>query len=253
MFNLLSSNVSAIVDVVVIIALVLSALLGFKRGFVKTFIKIFGTFFALLLSVLLASKVTVSMENKFSLVTKIAGGLEGVLNKIFGEKIMNIKLSVATEEYLANNGVGNWLINIILQTKASGSVPMDTTLNQIICPSFAYYIALVLVQVLLFIIFKIIFFLIGNLFKNLHSIKLVKMTDGLLGLALGLLSAFMIIEITIMIIGIIPLGFLKEIHVCATGSGFTGFIHKINIFSLILNSIASLDVVGVIKNFVGKI
>ena len=108
-------------------------------------------------------------------------------------------------------------------------------------------------QVLLFIIFKIIFFLIGNLLKRLHSIKLVKMTDGLLGLALGLLSAFMIIEIIIMIIGIIPLGFFKEIHVCATGSGFTGFIHKINIFSLILNSIASLDVVGVIKNFVGKI
>jgi len=253
MFNLLSANVSVIVDVVVILALALSGIFGFKRGFVKTFLKIFGSFLAFLLTVSLASKVTLGMENKFGLVSWVGGGLEGVLTKIFGDNLMNTTLEQASRDFLASEGVGNWLIDIILNSQKDGSIPLNTTLNQIICPSFAYYIAMILVGILLYIIFKIIFYLIGNLFKNLHKIKLIKLTDGLLGLALGLLSGFIGIEIAIMIVGIIPTPFFAEIHVAATGSGFTGFMHRINLFSIILNSIAKADVVGVIKDVISKV
>jgi len=253
MLNLLTANVPLIVDVVVIVALALSGLLGFKRGFVKTFLKIFGSFLAFLLTVSLASKVTLGMENKFGLVSWVGGGLEDVLTRIFGDTVMNTSLETASRDFLASEGVGNWLIDIILNSQKDGSIPLDTTLNQIICPSFAYYIAMIIVGILLYIIFKIIFFLIGNLFKSLHRIKLVKLTDGLLGLALGLLSGFIAIEIAIMIIGIIPVPFFTEIHVAATGSGFTGFIHKINIFSLILNSIAKGDVITVIKDVITSV
>ena len=247
MFNLLTANLSVIVDVVVIVLILLFGIIGFVRGFVKTFFKIFGTVLALLLASALASKVTLFAENKFGLVTTVGGWMEGVLNRIFGYEVMNTTLAQAGREYLSNNGVGNWLIEIIMESQADGSIPLNTTLNQIIVPSFAYYVAMVLMEIVLFILFKIIFFLVGEIFQGLHDIKLIGIPDKLLGLALGLLLGFVIVELVITIIGILPIEALKEIHVVATGEGVSGFIHRINIFGIILNSIATGDIVGVIK------
>ena len=59
-----------------------------------------------------------------------------------------------------------------------------------------------------------------------------------------------ILEIASLVIGIIPIGFFNDVHYALTSTGFAGFIHKINVFSLILNSISTGDIVSVVKNMI---
>ena len=251
MNTLLTPHVNIIVDVVAVVVLIVFAIIGYKNGFVKTFFSAFGTILALLLAVLLASTVASFLSNKFNLVDTIGGWLSGVLNGIFGEKVMNTTLGNATTELLSEYNIAGFLIDIILSSKADTTIPLDTTLSQIIIPTFSYYVLLILCVIALFIIFKIVFYLLSALAKSLHKFMIFGLVDKILGLALNLISGAISLQLAMMVIGIIPLPIFNDINVAIHSSFICSFISYINLYNLIINVINRVNIVNIIKSTIG--
>ncbi len=243
--NLLALSTGMIIDIVAAALILIITIASIIRGFAKTFISTFGSLLSLLIAVLLASLVTTFLEKQFGMVTAISNGLSGVLTNIFGD-IMNTTIGSATEGSLVSAGISGWLIQIIMSVKG-GDVPNDVSLSQVICPVFGYYVSLLISVIILFIIFKIIFFLIGEIIKKCTTIKIVKWLDKLLGFLLGIIKGIVTVEIIILILQAIPLGFCQSILSELPNAPFTLFINNINLYGIILTNFSFADVTSFIK------
>jgi hypothetical protein len=91
--------------------------------------------------------------------------LGGVLGSIFGDEIMNLPLGLAAEQTLESAGLSSLIIKLILSFKTNSAIPTDTALKELICPTFAYYLVLIISAIGLFIVFKLIFFCISKIVK----------------------------------------------------------------------------------------
>ena len=240
------------IELGVVLLLLIYACIGLKRGFVKSFFSAFGTIFAFLLAVLLASKVTVFLEDKFGAVTSISSKLAGLLSNKFGAELMDVPIKDATENALNGAGIDKWIISLILSAKSDTSISGTTTINQVLSPAIGYYIILILSVIGLFIVFKIIFFLIGEIVKKLYKIKMIALLDRLLGFIVGLVSGTITLEFIIMITGIIPIGFIQNFNVLLIKSVVAGTIHNINLFGLIMQWVGSQDLFAVVKKVITK-
>ena len=247
---LLYSTSGAILEALALIIFIVSIIVGAKQGFIKSLISTFGSLLSLIFAVLLCSSVAKFLENRFSLITTISSKLTGVLTGIFGEELMNTPLSLATEDVLSEQfNLSLYLIRIILSIKSSDISP-DTTLSSIICPVFAYYIVCILSVIILYILFRIIFFLIGEIVKKMHSNKFIGTTDTLLGLVFGALKGIITINFALMIIGIIPIGFVQNFVGAVSDTIFVKIISKIDVVSLILKAMASVNLTDIIVGII---
>ncbi len=253
MNNLLAANMPLIIDVVGIVFILAFTLYGFIKGFGNMFIKTFGTILSLLFAALLCAPVAELLENLFSLVTTVADKLGGVLTKTFGDAVMNTTLQEAADGKLAELGVSGFLAGIINSIIEGAGLPMDTTLNQIICPTFAYYIVMILSAIVLFIIFKILFKIVGKIIKKLHAVAVIAVVDKSLGLLLGLITGIVYLELAIIVMGIVPVEAIQNIYASISSTAIVSIIHDIGIFQLIIKAISSVNVVDFVKDVVGKI
>lgn len=245
---LLLDNFGAIIDISALAFIAIFALIGFMKGFAKTFFSVFGTFIALLLAVLLASGVTQLLQNLFSIIDPVSQSLSGVLGSIIGEDLMNMDLSHANQEILSEAGLAGFLVNIVLAVKAEGSIPQDTTLDQIICPTFAYYIVLILTAIALFILFKFLFRIIQKIIKSAYKFKLIKGIDRGLGLVLGILNGVLSLEFVILLFSILPIAFCQDVYAGIQASVIAKFIEDINLYGVILNALTSKNIIDMIAS-----
>lgn len=250
MLNLLTSGLSATVDIIALVFVLCFALWGLIQGFTKTFFSAFGTIIALLIAVILAPLVAKFLQDKFYLITTTSGGISGALSGVFGEELMNASLSDVSDAYLREAGVGGFILSIILSFKGDATIPADTTLNKIICPTFAYYLVMILAVVILFIILKIIFFVISDIVKKSYEDKAVARFDRGLGCLLGLFNGIINFELIIMFISIIPLGFCQDVYMAVQTSIFANFLEDINLYGLIINAISSTNLLQVVKSVI---
>lgn len=248
MLNLLSSNISAIVDIVALIFVGVFALWGAIRGFTKTFFATFGGILSLLFAVLLSPVVAKFLQDKFGFVESISSGLGGVLTSVFGDKVMNTTLNQASHEFLSGAGLSGFLIDTILSLQTENTIPMDTTLNEIICPTFGYYVVVVICVIALYIIFKIIFYVLSEIVRNMHKYTIVAKLERWLGFALGLIDGIIKLELFIMVIAMIPIAICQDITLAIQSSVIAKFIQDINLFGLIMNGQSSINVTEIIKN-----
>lgn len=248
MYQLLLISTGATVDIFALVFLFGFALRGLFKGFAKSFVSLFGTIISLLLAILLCSTVARFLENEFSLVSTISDSLTSTLNKLFGESVMNTTLEQATEESLGNAGVGSWLIAIVLSFKDEINIPSDVTLSQLLCPTFSYYLVIVIAIIILFVLFKILLFLIGEIVKKMYTISLVRHVDRILGFALGLFSGIIYIELIITTMSVVPIKFIQDAYAFITSSGIVNFINKLNLFNVIMNAVSINTVVEFVKS-----
>ena len=250
MNNLLTSAGSATISVIVLVIIAFFSLYGFIRGFARTFISIFGTILSILFAILLCTSVASFLESHYSFVSFMSDKLGGVLGSIFGEEIMNMPLEYAAEQTLKDAGLSSLVIKLILSFKSNSAIPSDTALNQLICPTFAYYLVLIISAIGLFIVFKLIFFCISKIVKRWHDIKLVAKIDKSLGLVLGFVSGIIYVETFIMIIGAIPIGFMQDFYNTILSSPVAYFICLINPFDSILNLISFSNISKFVSGFI---
>lgn len=250
MLNLLLANTSAIVDIVALSIIALFALAGLTKGFAKSFFSVFGTILALFLAALLAATVADYLEEKFFLVSKISSKISGFLDGYFGKEIMGISLGLVNEEILSLAGVSDFISNIIISFKSDPNISQEITLAQIIYPTFAYYIVLILSAITLFIIFKIIFIIIARQTKKPKTSSLVGKLDRFLGFFLGIIHGIISLELLIMIISIIPNEVVQEVYKAIQASSFANLIENINIYSYVLSAFANTDVTAHVKSII---
>ena len=247
---LLLNNYGAIVDIGAIAFVAIFALIGYIKGFTKTFFAVFGTIIAILLAILLAPTLAELLQNSFSLVNTVSDSISDILVNIFGEQLMSMKLSEASAETLGQAGLAGFIVNIVLQIKGEGSLPLDTSLSQIICPTFAYYAVLIISAVALYIVFKIVFIIIRKIVKLAYACAVVKYIDKTLGLVIGLINGIFNLELVILALSIIPVAFCQDIYAGVQVSVFAKFIEDINLYGLLLNAISSQNVIGAVKNII---
>ena len=247
---LLNGVMPKIIDSVAVIFVLIFIIVGLCQGFVKMFFSTFGTILGLILALILCPFVAQFMENEFSLVTNIANGLGGTLTGVFGHAVMNTTIEEAIASNFSSVQMGGLVASIVMDVATGSDIPVDVTLSQIICPTFAYYVVIALAVLVLFIILKILFFLIGELVKKLHVITAVAVVDRILGVVMGLLSGLYYLELVMFIIGIIPIGFIQEISYGITQTYFASFVHNIGIFNLILTVIAETHIVDFVAGLV---
>ena len=249
MLNILLSSVSATIDIIALIFILMFALYGAIKGFTKTFFSLFGTFFALLFAGLLSPSVVKFMQSEHNIVSNLSSELSGIVSRFFSKEVLSMKISQANSVNLGLAGLSGYVASIILSYK-TGSYPPDATVADVLCPTFAYYIVLILSVVVLFIIFKLIFSLICAIIKDAHKNKKVANFDKTLGFFLGLINGIINLELLIMIISIIPLGFFQDIYLNIQLSTFAKFFEDINLFQLIITGISKSNVIDVIKGIV---
>ncbi len=241
---------SAIIDIVALIIIIGFTIHGAKNGFVKTFFSSFGSIIALLLAVLLCSSVANFLEKTYGFTTTVSNWLNNFLNKTFGSDIMNTTLEDASTNGLKENGIAAWLINLILSVKNDGSIPMDVTLNQVICPVFAYYTVCIISAIGLYIVFRLIFLVLGVIVNKAHSIFLVALVDKNLGLLLGIVRGIFYVQFLVLVLSVIPLDFVQIISLNVDNSILTKFINSFNIYRIIVGLFASSNLTENIKNLI---
>lgn len=247
-YLLMSSSLGAIIDIAALAILVIFSIIGLIKGFAKTFISIFGTLISLLLAVLLCSSVAKFLQNQFGFINTVTNWVSGIVSKIFGDTIANTTLNQAVESELSQAGVASWIVKIIMEAQADTTIPLDTTLNQIISPTLAYYIVCFISAVGLFILFKILLFLLGEVVKKFSAIKIIGAIDKVLGLLLGLIRGVVVVQLAVFALNVIPLSFTQQISAEIINTKILKFITDINLFDIILKSLSSVDLLGFIKN-----
>lgn len=240
MVNLLSSSFPAVIDIVVVLIILLFTVLGFAKGFINTFLKSFGTIISLIIAVLLCATVTNFLSNEFSLQTSLANKFIGTVNSIFGEELMASPLETATENSFSSGLIAGWIIKSVLQIKDAGNYPEGTTLGVATSQVFAYYVLVIISFVILFIILKILCFLLAKFALKLHQRKIVGLVDRMFGLALGFIRGLLFIQIIILSIQAIPIGFIQNISSAIESSVVTAFISDINIYGVMIDSLKNI-------------
>ena len=233
MLNLMSSNISAIVDIVALVFVVVYAIFGIIKGFTKTFFAMFGTFIGLILAAALAPSMARFIEDKLGWISTLTESLSGALDNFFSRDLSTMLVSSASEQTLEKMGIGGFLIKAVLSAKASAEIPADSTVMDVIYPTFAYYIVVIISLIALFIIIKLIFFIIGEIVKKHYTNKKIKFFDRVLGFVIGIFHGIIVVEMIIMIIGVIPVGFFQNIYTGVQLSTFASFLEKINLFRII--------------------
>ncbi len=241
---LLLANISAIIDIVALVLLLIFALYGLIRGFTKTFFSIFGTIIGITISLLIAPSVVSFIQNKFSALDSMRGTFSGVAEQVLGKELSSAPLSFATQENL--KGIAGLIANLVLSLKDNASVSADATIGEAVSTIFAYYVLLLICAVVLFIVFKIIFFLLGEIVKKAYKNKIVASADRLLGIVLGVINGIFNIELIILLISILPIPFFQQITVAISETTFTNFLQSINIYRLIFDSVINNSIINLI-------
>ena len=105
---------------------------------------------------------------------------------------------------------------------------------------FAYYVLLLISFVVLFIILKILCFLLAKFALKLHQKKIIGLVDRIFGLALGLIRGLLFVQMAILSIQTIPIAFIQNISSAIESSVITAFISDINIYGIIINSLKNI-------------
>lgn len=240
---LLASTTGAIMDGAAIFIICAFIIIGARKGFVKTFFGVFGGFFSLLFAVLLCGSVAKTLETHFGFITNLSARLNGTLSGIFGEELMNTPLS---ESGNLTTSTAGWILNIIKNLGVLEELDQTTTLGNIICPIFAYYIIAILGAILLFIVFKLIFFVIGEIVYKMHAFTIIKVTDNVLGAVLGILRGVIIIQSILIIIKIIPILSFQNIIAEIPSTFLVRLLYNGNIFEQIINAFLNSNITEII-------
>lgn len=250
--NLLSATTTAgaIVSLCAVIVLALFAILGLKQGFVKSFLKTFGTLLALLFAVLLCSKFADFLQDKFGLLDTMSNWVSGLLSKNNSDLLNKTWGEVSTQPDLT--GIIGWVVGKIVSNNGI-TIEATQTLNSVISPVLGRYALLAISILGLFILFKIIFFIIGQIFKALSKIKLIGFTDKLLGLLLGLIRGIIFIQLFCILVNLIPIDAVKTFAGWLNESVIVNIVSKINIFEFILSKINFADLENVVNSVLQQI
>jgi uncharacterized membrane protein required for colicin V production len=230
------------IDIAIIIITLLFLLIGFFKGFVKQLLSTANWLVALIGSFLLVKPVTSLLSGSLgqTINTKI---LDWISTK--GE-IFSLQMGTLEEGQFTSGlealGLPGFIADIFSKLFVSGDLDASLTFGEALSRGIGNIVLTIILFVILFIILMIILKILTNILSNLFDSGVLGIVNKLLGGALGLVKAIVLISGAMLlasaIAGIIPSvqDFLTvDLNLGSTGFGIGKYIYENNPLLAILN------------------
>lgn len=210
------STVGIIIDIVIVALFVIFGLIGLKKGFLKSVLSLFSWVVCIVVAFLTAKYVAkwINEIYDFSALIgdKIANGLTKT-NEFFAQSI-NVYEAGGKEALInasSSLNINSLLKQIIKVVFSNSNVDMSSSesIGSVVGDSLGDISMIIIAGILVFIILKIAVALLSKLFKKIEQTKVLGGLNKILGLALGLIKASLIVlVINCILVGVslIPLG-----------------------------------------------
>ena len=201
---LASFKAAYIADIVCAVMLLVSALVGAKKGFVKCFFGLISTLVALVLAFALASTAVGLFPSLFGGGGSLAGKFEGTFLKWSG---FDMDVSAGgIEAALESVSLPGFVKDVIVKNVGEvNDLAPGTTLAAVVAPVAAQFVGLLICGLVIFIVAKLLLFLVERILtKIVNSWSVASAVNGLLGFAVGLLKAAILICGILAILALIP-------------------------------------------------
>lgn len=222
-----------IVDIVVILVLVGFGFVCARRGFIECFFGFITTIVALLLAFFLTDVIVLATGGVFGLETSMASGFEETFLKIKG---FDIDLSnTGLEAEMAEKNLPKFLIDLIIENYGNEDLAEGTTVALLAATTLSSLAVNFIVWVVLFIAAKLLMLLLKGILNALADrLTLVGVVNIVLGAAVGLFEAFVIVCIVLFILTIIP---GEAITSYLSNSLFVGTLYNNNPLNVIIGGL----------------
>lgn len=193
-----------VVDGVAILLALIMTIVCAKKGFVGCLLGTVSTLLALIAAIALAKPILNATDGLFGLQEKLLNTFSESFAKVkgFDTDISTIGVEAALKEYDVTAVLGALVLKIVGKQE---SLATGTTLASLLGEATSSLAATLITGIVLFILIKLAVFLIKGIFKSLiKKAKLVNGIDTLLGAAVGLLQAFLIVCGVLAVLAVIP-------------------------------------------------
>ena len=239
MNNLLVSA-GLITDGIVAAIVLIFVLVGVKKGFIKSVLSFFGTIVALIVAFIFCKQFAGILDDKFSLLSKLAGIVENTLDN---NSKFAIELSAgAIQESLEAANIPGFMVSLIMQLPVviNNTYPAGTTVATLVAPVIANYILLLISFLGLFIIFKIVLIILKLFADSIKKVKIIDVVDKLLGLVVGVIEATIVIYISLTVISFFPTVMSKPMQ-GINESQITKYLYESDILGKALAMVVDTD------------
>jgi len=193
------STIGIVIDVVLIAVIVVFALIGLKKGLLKSVLSLFSWSVCLLIAIITAKYVAGCINGIYDFAGLIGDKITKSLNdvSVFFTHPVN---QFATKEELIGampnniNGLLKQLIKVVF-TNTSVDMQSTETIGSIVGEGLGGICMIIIAAILVFVVLKIVVKLLSKLFDNIEKTKIIGGVNKILGLALGLVKAALIIVI----------------------------------------------------------
>ena len=167
------------IDIAVIVILIISALIGVSKGFLKSLIGLFGTVVTLALAIWLAKPAADLINGWWGLDATFGGLVNGPVSEAFAETIPN---------------AFGMLLSAIFGVPPS---PVTPAYIDGICAQLGSIMSTVVVAVGLFIVIKIIVWLLSKLFDAITKNRAISGLDRILGFVFGIVKGAVFVVVVL--------------------------------------------------------
>ena len=191
--------VGLIIDIAIVLLVVVFGIIGLKKGLLKSVISLFSWVVCILVAIFTAKYVAGWLNNIYDfsgfIGNKISGGLVGT-HEFFSSQISSFE---SKEQILASlpanlNGALKTLITVVFKNT---SVDMESTLTvgNIVGASLGHICMLVITGILIFIILKLVVFILNKIFDKVAKTKVLGGLNKILGFVFGFAKGLLIVVV----------------------------------------------------------
>ena len=222
-----------IVDIVVILVLIGFGFVCARRGFIDCFFGFITTIAALLVAFLLTDVIVLATGGLFGLESSMAGNFEETFLKIKG---FDIDLSNSgLEMEMAEKNLPKFLIDLIIKNYGNEELAVGTTLALLAATTLSSLAVNFIVWVVLFIAAKLVMILLRGILNALADrLTIVGVLNTVLGAAVGLFEAFVIVCVVLFLLSLFP---IESITSYLSNSLFVGTLYNSNPLNVIIGGL----------------
>lgn len=203
------STIGIIIDIAIILALVIVGIIGFKKGFLHSVISLFSWVVCLVIAFFTAKYVAGWINGIYNFSGLIGNGISksfASMGEVFTKTIASFdgnKTEIIEQATAAcSNGLLDQLIKVVFNN--SSYDPNSTeTVASFLGASLGHIIMVIISGILVFIVLKIVVKLLTKLFDKIAKTKVLGTLNKILGLALGVVKAgLVIVVLNIVLVGL---------------------------------------------------
>lgn len=193
-----------ILDAVALLLIIGYTIVCAKRGFVECFFSFVSVTVSVILAITFAKGLVSVTKDLFGLRETLENSFTKSFSKVDGFTV--VVSADGLESALEEQNMPAILINLVMKWFGSGAdFPAGTTVAMVLAQTCARLLCLLIAGVAIFLVSFIVLFCLRKLLSALvESIKILGFVDSILGAAVGVFQALLIIYAVLAVVALIP-------------------------------------------------